>query len=85
MKRLDNTNLKPLFPRKAVLGLERVRSEVNISTLPRPRLHRGVYLIDDGSGSDDEGSSDGGGGGGGGGDGYHVCDPLPDAWVGIGR
>lgn len=67
------------------MGLERVRSEVDISTLPRPRPHRGVYLIDSGGGSKDEGLIDGHRGGGGCGDGYHVCDPLPEAWVGIGR
>lgn len=69
---------------QAILGLERVRSEVDISTLPRPPiLHRGIYVIDGGNGGDDGGEEEGEDSRGG--DGFHICDPLPDAWVEIGR
>ncbi|CAB1107896.1 unnamed protein product [Ectocarpus sp. CCAP 1310/34] len=80
-----DVNRSQLLLVKAVLGLERVRSEVNISALPRPLLfNRGVYVIGGGVEDERDGSS-GGGGGGKGGDGFHVCHPLPDAWLEIGR
>lgn len=69
---------------EALLGLERVRSEVNISMLPRaPSFHRGVYVFDSGGGGD--GAEDEEVDSSGGGDGYHPGDPLPEAWVEIGR
>lgn len=80
---LDPTGHETINLRKALLGLERVRSEVNISMLPRPpSFHRGVYVFDSigGGGPEDEepGSS-------GVGDGYLTGDPLPEAWMEIGR
>ena len=68
---------------KALLGLERVRSEVNISMLPRPpSYHRGVYVFgSDSGGGPEEDEIDGNGGGGG----YFTGDPLPEAWVQIER
>lgn len=61
---------------KAVLGLERVRSNVNVSMLSRPpALHRGIYVVDARDSASAGGSADG----------YHTCDPLPDAWLEIGR
>lgn len=57
---------------KALLGLERVRSKVNISTLSNPLVyHRGIYIID----ADCTTTADG----------FHTSDPLPDEWVEIGR
>ena len=61
---------------KAFLGLERVRSNVNVTMLPRPpALHRGIYVVDARDSASAGGSADG----------YHTCDPLPDAWLEIGR
>lgn len=67
---------------KALLGLERVRSEVNVSVLPRPpSFHRGVYVFDGDNGGTPEDDVDSNGGA----DGYHTGDPLPEAWVHFGR
>eukprot|EP00752_Nemacystus_decipiens_P003390 g3137.t1 len=68
---------------KALLGLERVRSKVNISMLPTPpSYHRGVYIIcSDRGGGPEEDETDVTCGGAG----YHTGDPLPEAWVQIGR
>lgn len=51
--------------------------------LPRPpSFHRGVYVFDsDSDGAPEDEEADGNGGGGG----YHTGDPLPEAWVEIGR
>lgn len=58
--------------RKAVLGLERVRADINTSTLARPLIpHRGVYIFE----GDAFGNTAG----------HLTCDPVPDAWMNIGR
>eukprot|EP00903_Cladosiphon_okamuranus_P014535 g13482.t1 len=66
---------------KAILGLERVRSGVNISILARPpSFHRGVYVFDgDSVVAPEDKEAEGSGGG----DGYRTGDPLPEAWMEI--
>lgn len=56
---------------QAFVGLERVRIDVNASTLPQPLLlhKKSIFVVDGGSGADD----------------FHPCDPLPGAWVNISR
>lgn len=68
-----NPKLKPGVETQiqAFLGLERVRTDVNVSPLAQPLLlhENSIFVVDAGTAADD----------------FYSCDPLPKAWVQISR